>query len=507
MAYTYNDFLNAANGSGVMDRFSREDLTVAQKNPEYGLSMVSLMKDLAGATTAEQRLLATEAANQLRKNYGVYNAGGGYAGSHGSAIGNLQGQLQNYGSFNYANQGQLQQAQDKVNNFGSFNYANQEQLDNLQGQLQNYGSFNYGNETIYQQLLNAVANQQHFSYDQAKDPSYSALKKTYLREGERAGANALAQAAAASGGQVSSYAAQAAQQANNYYAGQLADIIPTLEQNAYQRYLSDFERKLSGLGAVQSDRAQAQQQWQAGYDLLLNNLANLQNDRSFSYQDYLTQYEQAMNALSNLQNDRAQAQEDWLNGYNILQNNLQNLQQQDATDYQRYLQKAEQAQQKYENALALYNLLGYATPEVADILGLNTGSVAVNTPSQGSPNPGSPNPGPSGEPTIDEETEDEPVVEETTATLSDAAKRFMATLPYAYGGSSQETWNKVVDERLITAYNNGVLSESDVAAIMAQLGLYNITGAEVTNPTKAPATVGVPVRAPAASNKFYTVSY
>lgn len=309
MAYTYNDFLRAANSSGVMDRFSQDDLTVAQKNPEYGLSMVSLMKDLTGATTAEQRLLATEAANQLRKNYGVYGTGNTYAGSFGSAIGDLQ------------------------------------------NQIQNYGSFNYGNETVYQQLLNAVANQQPFRYDQSSDPSYSALKKTYLREGERAGANALAQAAAASGGKVSSYAAQAAQQANNYYAGQLADIIPTLEQNAYQRYLSDFESKLSGLSALQSDRAQEQENWLNQYNMLQNSLGNLQQQDATDYQRYLDQVEQQMLAEQN-----AQAQQQYAD---------------------------QQAQLKYENALALYQLLGYATPEVAEILGLNTGSAATSDSTTG----------------------------------------------------------------------------------------------------------------------------
>ena len=478
MAYSYNDFLNAANSSGTMNRFSQEDLTVAQKNPEYGLSMVSLLKDLDGATTAEQRLLATEAANQLRKNYGVYGTGGTYAGSFGS------------------------------------------QISDLMGKLNNYGSFNYGNESVYQQMLNAVTNPEEFQYDQSSDPAFSALKKAYLREGERAGANALAQAAAASGGQVSSYATQAAQQANNYYAGQLADMIPQLEQNAYQRYLSDFQSKLSGLSALQSDRAQAQ--------------------------------------------------ENWMNGYNVLQNNLQNLQQQDATDYQRYLQQVEQAlaqqqyadqqaQQKYENALALYNLLGYATPEVAQILGLNSGIVNAGADAgiqNGVVTGGETNTNLSREQIMELQRllglpEDGVWGDVSAATakamwgstsvddawnhymgmnsgtsnvaMSDTAKRFMATLPYAYGGADQATWNKVVDERLNAAYSNGTLSESDVVAIMTQLGLYDVESEEeqpaakpsagtkpntqnkTTQTSKKPVTVRAPGSAAAVNNRFNSV--
>lgn len=296
MAYTYDEFLNAANASGVMNRFSQDDLTVAQKNPEYGLSMVSLMKDISGANTPEQRLLATERANQFRKNNGVYGTGSTYATSYGS------------------------------------------QIDDLMGKVNNYGSFQYGNQDAYQQLLDSVVNQQSFSYDAEKDPTFSAYKKSYLREGDRAAANALAQASAASGGQASSYAVQAAQQANNYYAGQLADMIPTLQQNAYSQYLNDFSQKMNQLGA-------------------------LENDRAFAYQGYQDQYDQLVNALGNLQN-------------------------QDETDYARYLDQVAQQQQqeqmaqnadqlKYENALALFKALGYATPEVAEILGISAGGGAV----------------------------------------------------------------------------------------------------------------------------------
>lgn len=289
MAYTYDDFVTAANNAGVMNRFSEKDLSVAQTNPEYGMSMVGLLQDVSNATTAEGRLLATEAANQMRKNYGVYGIGDSvsdstYASSYGTKI------------------------------------------DELLGKVDNYGSYSYGDQETYQKLLDSVANQGSFSYDPESDASYSAYKKAYNREGERASANALAQAAAASGGRASSYALTAAQQAGNYYAGQLADVIPTLEENAYQRYLNDFNNRLSSLNAMTTDR-------------------------EFDYQN-------------------------WMNEYNMLQNSLGNYQGQDATDYQRYLEQVNQKQQAYENALALYNALGYATPEVAEILGISAGTAA-----------------------------------------------------------------------------------------------------------------------------------
>lgn len=295
MAYTYDDFVTAANKAGLMGQFSAQDLETTKKSPEYGLSMLSLKQDAAKANTAEQRLLAGEAENQLRKTYGSFSSWTDDSGYPGTYL---------------------------------------PKVDELLGKVDGYGSFQYGGQTDYQKLLDGIVNQKPFQYDLESDPSWSAYKKAYLREGERAGANALAQASAASGGQPSSYAVTAAQQAGNYYAGQLGDMIPTLEQNAYQRYLNDFSSRLSSLGA-------------------------LDTDRNFQYQD-------------------------WMNGYNMLQNSLGNYQTQDETEYQRYLKQylqgyqerlddQDRQQQDFANALALYQALGYATPEAAKILGISAG--------------------------------------------------------------------------------------------------------------------------------------
>ena len=132
----------------------------------------------------------------------------------------------------------------------------------------------YNVEAYLHQCLDSIVNQQPFSYDLQSDPSWGSYKKAYMREGDRASANALAQASAASGGRASSYAMTAAQQAGNYYAGQLADIIPTLEQNAYARYLSDFSNRLSSLGAIENDRAFDYQNWMNEYNMLQNSLGN-----------------------------------------------------------------------------------------------------------------------------------------------------------------------------------------------------------------------------------------
>ena len=231
MAYTYDDFLNAANSSGMLAKISESDLSLAKQYPEFGLSILSLTKDLDSATTAEQKLLATEAAEQLRSAYTSYGSGG--MGTYDAQINNL-----------------LQQAAD-------------------------YGSFNYGKETEYQRLLNSVTNPEQFKYDLDSDIVWDSYRKQYLREGERATADTLAKVSAATGGRPSSYAVTAAHQAGDYYNSQLTDMIPTLYQNAYQRYLNDLGLKQTGLEALAADRETAYGEHMDSYNVLLSKLEQL----------------------------------------------------------------------------------------------------------------------------------------------------------------------------------------------------------------------------------------
>lgn len=191
MAYTYDDFLKSATETGLLKDFDSDDLVTAQTHPEYGLSLLSLKKDLGGATTDEQKLLISAAASQLKDSY------------HKKDVRGAQG-----------------------NGYESL-YI--DRMDDLMDKTLNNGSF---------------------SYDKADDPTYSSYKKTYLREGDRAAANALAQASAASAGRASSYAVNAASQANDYYATQLSNVIPTLYENAYKKYLDEYSQNLSDLSAL-----------------------------------------------------------------------------------------------------------------------------------------------------------------------------------------------------------------------------------------------------------------
>lgn len=125
------------------------------------------------------------------------------------------------------------------------------------GNVGTAGGFQYQHEDAYQRLLWEAAGQSAFRYNPNSDPVMQAYTRAYRREGERATADALAKAAAATGGIPSSYAVGAAQQAGAYYASQMADKFPELEQQAYNRYLNERAASLQRLNALSADREDA----------------------------------------------------------------------------------------------------------------------------------------------------------------------------------------------------------------------------------------------------------
>lgn len=283
MAYTYDDFVKAANQSGLMGQFSQDDLNLAQKYPEFGLSVLSLKKDYNNAATAEQRLLANQAANELRKSYGNYS-GGADGGSF-----RLESKLNR----------RSDDLLDQLGSFGSFSYDEAPTYENTFAQQQ-------------KDLLDRILNREDFSWSKETDPQWSSYKKSYLREGDRATANALAQASAASGGRPSSHAVNAATQAGDYYATKLNDVIPTLYQQAYERYLDEYNMKLKDLNTVN-------QQEQLDYAKYLDRLGQFNTDRGFAYQNYADDYDRLRSQLADVRG-------------------------QDQIDYARYLDEASRRQ-------------------------------------------------------------------------------------------------------------------------------------------------------------------
>lgn len=96
-----------------------------------------------------------------------------------------------------------------------------------------------------QELLGDLRDQAPFTYDPNSDPVYAAYAQVYRTEGNRASQDAIANYAANTGGYVNSAAATAGALANQYYANLLASQIPTLAQQAYERYSDQYNRQLN----------------------------------------------------------------------------------------------------------------------------------------------------------------------------------------------------------------------------------------------------------------------
>ena len=278
-SYTYDDFISAANQAGLLQEFSQADLDTAQRYPEFGMSILGLKQDIHKATTPEAKLLANEAANQLRASYGGYT--GGPKGADYVSVGKIPNQIDS--------------VLDRINSFGSFDFGQEAPT--------------YTNQYAEQQraLLDAILNREDFSWSKDTDPLYGQYRKSYLREGDRATADALGQAAAASGGRPSTAAVTAATQAGDYYAAQLNDIIPTLYQQAYDQYLDEYNMSLQDLNAVNT-------QEQLDYAKYLDDLTQFNTDRNFAFNEYLSDFD-------------------------ILQSQLAALQGQDESDYGRWMDK------------------------------------------------------------------------------------------------------------------------------------------------------------------------
>lgn len=230
MAYknTYEDLLKDIQESG--QTWSSYDLELARDNPDAGRSIFSQKQAYANAQTEEQRKAANDAAEMIRRQYGGYTAG-----SDGSGF-----SLTGY---------------NKAPEYTQYTSKYQSQINDLMSQL---------------------ANRPAFSYTPTDDPSYAAYSEHYRNSGEQARKDTLAQAAAMTGGQPSTYAIAAAEQAQNAHNATMSDMIPQLRDAAYAMYADEGNAMRNDLnmllaldemeyGRHQDAYANQMAKWQADY--------------------------------------------------------------------------------------------------------------------------------------------------------------------------------------------------------------------------------------------------
>ena len=203
-----------------------------------------------------------------------------------------------------------------------------------------------------------------FSYDPDADPNWQAYQKQYRREGQRAAADALGQAAALTGGVPSSYAVTAASQAGDYYASQLSDKLPQLYRDAYNRYLQEYQRQM-GIADAYAGYGQTE------YSRYLDRLGQYNTDRKFAYGTYRDRIGDARYAderdYERSENERKRAYQQEQDAYDRAQDALAN----ERKERQYADQRHDAA---VDEALAVAKYLGYVPEQYADILGVPAGT-------------------------------------------------------------------------------------------------------------------------------------
>lgn len=225
MATTYNEQQKRLQDAGLWEQTSPYDRTLMQFNPNFGNDIYNNKTAYNAATDAQGRANANANMNTARAKYGAYT--GGVNGMEYNPAGNTA------------------QYADPLSSYygGSTTTTTTTKTSTPQsGQLTarpGYVSPEY-NSPYIQQILGANSAigkpAPAFSYNYQSDPTYQALLQSYQQNAQIAGQNTLARAAAATGGMPSTYAVQAATAAQNQELNQLANMIPQLQQQAYNRY-------------------------------------------------------------------------------------------------------------------------------------------------------------------------------------------------------------------------------------------------------------------------------
>lgn len=233
------------------------------------------------------------------------------------------------------------------------------------------------------------AGNMEWNYDPNTDPVWQALQKQYRREGNRATEDVLGRAAAMTNGIPSSYAVSAAAQAGNNYAAQLSDRLPELYNDAYNRYLQEFQRQL-GIADAYAGYGQTE------YNRYLDRLGQWNTDRNFNYgayrdsvadQRYDQEWAQQLREYADQQKWKQADWDRYLQEYGdkLSQQEREWAYQQsrDAIGDERWERQYNDS--LYEDALNFYQKYGYIPDRYASVLGADAAGLPAAAQENGSP--------------------------------------------------------------------------------------------------------------------------
>lgn len=128
------------------------------------------------------------------------------------------------------------------------------------------GAYENKYDSVIQDLYQQITNRKPFSYDINGDALYDIYKEQYTQGGKQAMMDTMGQAAALTGGYGNSYASAAGNQAYQQYMTQLANKVPELEAQAYERYAAEGEDLYNRYGLAQDAEQQAYDRYSDEYN-------------------------------------------------------------------------------------------------------------------------------------------------------------------------------------------------------------------------------------------------
>lgn len=128
-------------------------------------------------------------------------------------------------------------------------------------------------------VLKSIDERGDFTYDYADDPLYHNYKDSYIQGGRLAMLDTLGDAAALTGGYGSSYGQSAGQQTYQGYMTALANEVPALEAQAYDKYRREGDAlydRLQGYASLDD----------AAYDRYRDTVADAYTAHDYAYREY-----------------------------------------------------------------------------------------------------------------------------------------------------------------------------------------------------------------------------
>ncbi len=111
------------------------------------------------------------------------------------------------------------------------------------------------------ELYGQISGREAFRYDPAEDTAYQSYARQYQRQGKLAMEDTMGKAAGLTGGYGSSYAQSAGEQAYESYLAKLQDVVPALQENAWQQYKAQGDALLRQYELLKGQDKDAYERW------------------------------------------------------------------------------------------------------------------------------------------------------------------------------------------------------------------------------------------------------